>query len=242
MQPAHYRLRELESRIERGLETFVDVGLALMEIRDSRLYREGGHTTFEHYCRERWKIGQSQAYRLLDAARVAKVLTESSPIGELPDNEFQARELARLKEPETIREVWQEVRESTPEPTARDIRQAVDRRINPPQHYVCTDCGQVHPTRECPDCAETAPEPVVRHIPALPPVQQLTAEERAYHQIFQLLDVIRLNPTAVAEAAPSADSAHRLLSELSDRNITMWATIFKNALERQTSGALRVVR
>ena len=236
MQPVPSRLLELESRIERGLETFVDVGLALLEIRDSRLYRESSHTTFDDYCRERWGFSKSRANQLIDAANLTTIVAIP------PANEAQARELARLKEPETIREVWQEVRESTPEPTARDIRQAVDRRINPPQHYVCTDCGQVHPTRECPDCAETAPEPVVRHIPALPPVQQLTAEERAYHQIFQLLDVIRLNPTAVAEAAPSADSAHRLLSELSDRNITMWATIFKNALERQTSGALRVVR
>jgi hypothetical protein len=33
------RLAELEQVVERGLQTFVEVGLALTEIRDSRLYR-----------------------------------------------------------------------------------------------------------------------------------------------------------------------------------------------------------
>ena len=32
------RLRQLEGVIERGLETFIEVGRALLEIRDSRLY------------------------------------------------------------------------------------------------------------------------------------------------------------------------------------------------------------
>jgi hypothetical protein len=29
-------------------------GLALLEIRDQRLYREAGYRTFEEYCKERW--------------------------------------------------------------------------------------------------------------------------------------------------------------------------------------------
>lgn len=38
------RLGELEIRIERGLKTFIEVGTALMEIRESRLYR-AAHAT-----------------------------------------------------------------------------------------------------------------------------------------------------------------------------------------------------
>ena len=34
------RLAALEQTIERGLQTFVEVGTALLEIRDSRLYRQ----------------------------------------------------------------------------------------------------------------------------------------------------------------------------------------------------------
>lgn len=47
------KLCQLESTIEAGLKTFVEVGSALMEIRDSRLYRQE-FGTFEDYCRERW--------------------------------------------------------------------------------------------------------------------------------------------------------------------------------------------
>ena len=43
------RLAELELVIERGLKTFVEVGAALLGIRDGRLYRET-HATFEDYC------------------------------------------------------------------------------------------------------------------------------------------------------------------------------------------------
>lgn len=40
------RLKELESVIERGTKTFIEVGYALAEIRDQRLYRQT-HATFE---------------------------------------------------------------------------------------------------------------------------------------------------------------------------------------------------
>src|SRR5258708_5225134 len=63
------RLIHLENVIERGLETFMDVGSALMEIRDSKLYKST-HKTFELYCRERWKISQPRAYQLMDAVKV----------------------------------------------------------------------------------------------------------------------------------------------------------------------------
>ena len=47
------RLQELEQVVETGLTVFVKVGNALLEIRDSRLYRQQC-PTFETYCRERW--------------------------------------------------------------------------------------------------------------------------------------------------------------------------------------------
>ena len=49
-------LAECEDVINRGLATFVEVGNALLRIRDERLYRaEFG--TFEAYCRQRWQMG-----------------------------------------------------------------------------------------------------------------------------------------------------------------------------------------
>ncbi|MCA1722660.1 MAG: hypothetical protein LC748_00080 [Thermomicrobia bacterium] len=115
------RLRLLESVIERGRQTFVEVGSALMEIREDRLYRDQGFTTFEDYCHERWGWTARRARQLTDAAQVIK---ELSPIGDremnaehqsksgnvfpLPTNARQAAELSKIADPEVRREVWHE--------------------------------------------------------------------------------------------------------------------------------------
>jgi phage N-6-adenine-methyltransferase len=99
----HQRLDELEAVVERGLGTFVEVGQALMEIRDKRLYREL-HDTFEDYCRSRWKMSQPHAQRHINAAQVIGAI----PMGiEAPANERQARELAPLlDEPASLAAAW----------------------------------------------------------------------------------------------------------------------------------------
>jgi hypothetical protein len=71
--PERQRLAELEAVIERGLDTFAEVGRALLEIRDARLYRET-HATFEAYLRERWGMSRQRGYQLMDAARVSTIV------------------------------------------------------------------------------------------------------------------------------------------------------------------------
>lgn len=107
--PEQDRLTECESRIERGIAVFLDVGNALLEIRDSRLYRQQ-FPTFEAYCRERWGMSRFYAHRLIDAAEVGNNLL---PIGNIPQTESQARPLTRL-EPEVQVDVWREVIAETP--------------------------------------------------------------------------------------------------------------------------------
>ena len=86
-------LGRLEQTIENGLQTYIDVGSALEEIRARKLYR-GAHATFEDYCRDRWKISRIHAHRLIQAAELAANLL---PMGNIPpDNERQARALAHL--------------------------------------------------------------------------------------------------------------------------------------------------
>ena len=46
-------LQELEQIVERGLANFVEVGRALAEISERKLYRAEGFDTFEKYCAER---------------------------------------------------------------------------------------------------------------------------------------------------------------------------------------------
>ena len=52
-------LTDCEEVIEQGMETFFEVGDALLKIRDCRLYRES-HATFDEYCRDRWGIRVAQ--------------------------------------------------------------------------------------------------------------------------------------------------------------------------------------
>ena len=65
------RLSQLEATISTGMQTFVDVGRALLEIRDGQLYRQE-FGTFEDYCRDRWGIARRTAYQLIGAVQVVE--------------------------------------------------------------------------------------------------------------------------------------------------------------------------
>lgn len=96
------RLAEAEEKIERGLKTFWDVGAALMQIRDERLYR-ADFATFEDYCQERWQMTRRRANQLVEAAQMGTMV----PI----ENERQARALAPVKEdPVEVREIYDEAK------------------------------------------------------------------------------------------------------------------------------------
>jgi len=123
------RFEALERVIERGLSTFVEVGRALLEIQQKRLYQAAGYQTFADYVEKRWDLSSAHAYRQIDASKVVDIL---SPIGEmpLPANEAQARELAPLvDDPEAVRAVWAEtVHDGAGRITARLVREHVTAR------------------------------------------------------------------------------------------------------------------
>lgn len=117
------RLQECEAVIERGIKTFVDVGMALMEIRDGRLYRRD-YSTFEDYCRDKWGMSRIHAHRMIEAAEVTGNLLPMGNI--LPVSERQARPLASL--PSDVQPlVWQVAVETAPEGkiTARHVEETV---------------------------------------------------------------------------------------------------------------------
>lgn len=125
--PDTSRLAALEATIERGRTTFVEVGNAIREIRDARLYRES-YATFEDYCRERWGWSKTHANRQVEAANTAEILT---PMGVNVENERQARELAPLlkADSEEVVRIWEQETERAEvkdvELTAKDLRRAV---------------------------------------------------------------------------------------------------------------------
>jgi len=99
-------LEQCEAIIEHGLRTFVDVGNALLKIRDGRLYRERCKT-FEEYCRVQWGFSRMRASQMIAAAEVVENVNHGLQIP-LPQSERQARPLTRL-EPEQQRDVWAQV-------------------------------------------------------------------------------------------------------------------------------------
>lgn len=86
------RRDELEAVVEAGLRTFIEVGQALVELHDGRLYR-ATHDTFDAYVADRFGSSRQHAYRLIEAAKTAVAV---SPMGVIA-NERQARALAGLE-------------------------------------------------------------------------------------------------------------------------------------------------
>ena len=93
-------LAHCEAVIERGLETFFEVGQAMAIIRDRKLYR-ADFKTFEEYCRDRWGI----ANKLIAASEVVTNLQMGTMV---PKTERQPRPLTAL-DPDIQREAWSEV-------------------------------------------------------------------------------------------------------------------------------------
>ncbi len=122
----HHDLTELEMTIATGFANFLSVGTALIEIQQRKLFLDDGYETFEQYCAKRWSISRSQAYRMIESAEVVTHLSETKDLP-LPITEAQTRALARLREPEAMRTVWEEVVDEYGESaSAPRVREAVD--------------------------------------------------------------------------------------------------------------------
>lgn len=107
------QLAQCEAVIAQGLQTFVDVGNALVAIKAHNLYQAAGYDTFDAYCSERWGIERSQRGRLMHAATIATDLltpmgVDASAVEVPPTSERQVRPLAQLSTPEDQRAAWDE--------------------------------------------------------------------------------------------------------------------------------------
>jgi hypothetical protein len=130
------RLTELEGVIRRGKETFIEVGLALAEVRQARLYREN-YRTFEEYCGEEWELSARQAQQIRNAAEVVRILrldldaNKSSFL--LPANEAQARPLTALGTKELQIQAWHEAVRTAPggKVTGKHVESVIRRLLKP---------------------------------------------------------------------------------------------------------------
>lgn len=135
--------------------------------RVGRLYRLAGYQRFEDYCQERWGWSRVHVHRQIEGAQVAAML----PIGNTPSNEAQARELARLREPETIREVWQ----------AAQARGALIRRLRQEQgmstRQIAAAVGVSHMTVERAAAGVTNVTPAANAAPEQEPPARVTGKD-----------------------------------------------------------------
>jgi hypothetical protein len=138
------KLTRLEEHIEQGMTTFKRVGLALLTIRDERLYREK-HSTFEAYCQERWGFHRQHAHRLIEAARVATAIDERHPVGDKtapsPTSERQVRALTKL-EPDIGKQAWDRAVELADgkAPSYSHVEKAVAEVVE--QHFDMAEAGR----------------------------------------------------------------------------------------------------
>lgn len=132
------RLAELEKVIAKGRKTFVEVGRALAEIRDTRLYRRE-YSGFEEYCQKKWGWTRQRAYQLMDAAEVQ--MSTAVDIS----SERAARELGKAA-PEQRAGVVQAIVASGKPVTAPEIR----RHLPPPPGQVLDATGWPIPTQLIP--------------------------------------------------------------------------------------------
>ncbi len=242
------QLTEHEAVIDRGLNTFVEVGNALYAIREKRLYR-GEYGTFEDYCRNRWGMGRDYADRMITAASVVPtIVSKGMPA---PANEGQARELSRVPEPERAT-VWAETVERTEgKPTAAAVRETYEQRQNP-----ATDANLLA-GNDWVQSDELESEPVVTPPPTAPkakrrPLPDALADAgqdlaRAAERLARLTEDDRFpkNRDAARHQLPeflgALDNTTRLItalnlaaSEASEEARRWWATSLRNTSDALT--------
>lgn len=121
------QLRKLETTIAKGIETFIEVGQALKQIRDQRLYR-GEFKSFDAYVQEKWMLSRSRAYQLIESAEVAGNVHHGAQNQVAIPNERTARELAKLPAEEQPK-AWDEVLSQKSKPTQKDVEAHVNRKL-----------------------------------------------------------------------------------------------------------------
>jgi hypothetical protein len=208
------RLADAEAKIERGLSTFMEVGTALVQIRDERLYREQ-HDTFEEYCRNRWRFSARRANQLMDAAEIGTIV----PVA----NEGQARALKGL-DVEQTQEVY-ETAEAAGDTTAKGLaaaRRKVAGEAEPePQGTPGDPSPALTSEGDAPRVAPSSASPSVHRDPALRLMADLSARRAevakwlAFDRHEQVMD--SMDPEQRADYRSFVHSVWQHASETLDR-------------------------
>lgn len=196
-------LDQCETTISRGLETFREVGEALMSVRDNRLYRTE-FDTFDEYASTRWQLSERRLNQLISAAAVAKVISGTT-VPEIK-NEAQARELTPLLEdPDEIQAAFAEaIERSNGKPTAAVIRDVVRERMDPESHLAKVaerelnkaeqrqQLVEKHNTHVAEVRKDLTPERIAEIRESIKPAVEFAQLVDACRQFLELLDTVDL--------------------------------------------------
>jgi hypothetical protein len=138
-------LADHEAAIERGLKTFIDVGLRLATVRDKKLYRSQ-YASFEDYCEGRWSFSDRRARQLINAAGVVAALPTGTIV---PVTESQTRALAGLEPHQAATVMWVAHERTAGNITAAAIRAARAQPWTAAEINVAVDGYQIHPFIAC---------------------------------------------------------------------------------------------
>jgi len=229
-----------EAVIERGLRTFYEVGQALADIREDRLYRRS-YRTFEQYCQERWGFGRGRASEFIGAARVVENVRDLDHFA--PRNMEQTTPLLGLS-PEDQRSAWQRAVDTAPNgkvtgayvaQVAREYREPqgdVSSAPLPFPVFACDRCGdtfdikvwhcprcdhhwQMH-VEECRNCHEydrtkTVPVPMAVHYSSASPEWYTPAD--IIRRVVGMFGTIDLDPCSNSNTAPNVPARHHFTRE-----------------------------
>lgn len=135
-------LLHLERLVERA---FYEAGMALMQLRDRRLYRTT-HVTFEEYCRDRFDYVRRRSYQLIDAAKIYNNLSEKCEqfVHILPTREGQVRPMSQLNTEEQVLAWSTAVEEAGGKvPTGRIVKDVVQRIKDKERPPISLSVGEV---------------------------------------------------------------------------------------------------
>jgi hypothetical protein len=99
------RKKELVKVVKDGLNKFIEVGMALVELRDKKLYRNT-HETFERFVNDSFSIGIRYAQMLMKGTKTVENLKTRTQV-RLPESERQVRPLSEFdNDPDTQAKLW----------------------------------------------------------------------------------------------------------------------------------------
>ena len=116
------RLSEYEFTIRNGLNSWMAVSNAMIQVHDKQLYREKAET-FEAYCKEEFGLSRQRVYQLIESGKAANVVASlvdkrvdslSTMVDKTPPSERAIRELAKVENDLQKADLWVKAEETAP--------------------------------------------------------------------------------------------------------------------------------